>query len=56
MTTPTTQAQVTTSTWTIDPAHTLVGLTWNVALETGGVLVSDRVKMMLEAQAVGRPR
>jgi polyisoprenoid-binding protein YceI len=28
------------------------GLTWNVALETGGVLVSDRVKMMLEAQAV----
>jgi hypothetical protein len=41
-----------TRTWTIDPAHTLVGLTWNVALEAGGVLVSDRVKMMLEVQAV----
>ena len=28
------------------------GLTWNVALETGGVLVSDRVKITLEVQAV----
>ena len=55
MTTPTIQAQVTTSTWTIDPAHTLVGLTWNVALETGGVLVSDRVKITLEVQAVEQP-
>lgn len=28
------------------------GLTWNVALETGGVLVSDQVKVFLEIQAV----
>jgi polyisoprenoid-binding protein YceI len=28
------------------------GLTWNVALETGGVLVSDRIKITLEVQAV----
>jgi polyisoprenoid-binding protein YceI len=28
------------------------GLTWNVALEAGGVLVSDRVKITLEVQAV----
>ena len=29
------------------------GLTWNVALEAGGVLVSDEIKISLEAQAVG---
>ena len=28
------------------------GLTWNVALETGGVLVGDRVKILLEVEAV----
>jgi polyisoprenoid-binding protein YceI len=28
------------------------GLEWNVALETGGVLVSDKVKVELEIQAV----
>jgi polyisoprenoid-binding protein YceI len=28
------------------------GLNWNVALEAGGVLVSDTVKIMLEVQAV----
>jgi polyisoprenoid-binding protein YceI len=28
------------------------GLTWNVALESGGVLVSDAVKIFLEIQAL----
>jgi polyisoprenoid-binding protein YceI len=28
------------------------GLTWNVALETGGLLVSEQVKIQLEVQAV----
>jgi polyisoprenoid-binding protein YceI len=28
------------------------GLNWNVALETGGVLVSDQIKLALEIQAV----
>lgn len=28
------------------------GLTWNVALETGGVLVSDRVKLDIEVEAL----
>jgi polyisoprenoid-binding protein YceI len=28
------------------------GLEWNVALETGGVLVSDKVKIQLDIQAV----
>ncbi len=28
------------------------GLTWNVALEAGGVLVSDNIKLSLEVQAV----
>ena len=28
------------------------GLTWNAALETGGVLVSDNVKVTLEIEAV----
>ena len=28
------------------------GLEWNVALETGGVLVSDKVKVQLDIQAV----
>jgi polyisoprenoid-binding protein YceI len=28
------------------------GLTWNVALESGGVLVSDKIKISLEVQAV----
>ena len=28
------------------------GLTWNAALETGGVLVSNEIKLHLEAQAV----
>jgi polyisoprenoid-binding protein YceI len=28
------------------------GLTWNVALETGGVLVSKKIKLEIEAQAV----
>jgi polyisoprenoid-binding protein YceI len=28
------------------------GLNWNVALEAGGVLVSDQLKLSLEIQAV----
>lgn len=28
------------------------GLTWNVALETGGILVSNEIKIHIEAQAV----
>jgi polyisoprenoid-binding protein YceI len=28
------------------------GMTWNVALETGGVLVSKKIKIEIEAQAV----
>lgn len=31
------------------------GLEWNVALETGGVLVGDKVKIALEIQAVLQP-
>lgn len=31
------------------------GLTWNVALEAGGVLVSDEVKMSIEVQAAPVP-
>ena len=30
------------------------GLTWNAALETGGVLVSDKVKISLEIEAVAQ--
>ena len=30
------------------------GLTWNAALETGGVLVSDKVKVALEIEAVAQ--
>ena len=30
------------------------GLTWNAALETGGVLVSDKVKISLEVEAVAQ--
>lgn len=28
------------------------GLTWNVALETGGILVGDKVKLTLEVEAI----
>jgi polyisoprenoid-binding protein YceI len=28
------------------------GLTWNAALESGGVLVSNEIKIHIEAQAV----
>ena len=28
------------------------GLTWNTALETGGVLISDTVKLVLDVEAV----
>ncbi len=28
------------------------GLTWNVALEAGGVLVSDKIKIQLDVSAV----
>ena len=28
------------------------GLTWNVALETGGLLVGDQIKIALEIEAV----
>ena len=31
------------------------GLTWNQALEAGGVLVSDKIEIELEVQAVGKP-
>jgi polyisoprenoid-binding protein YceI len=34
----------------IDRRH--YGLTWNVALETGGILVSNEIKINIEAQAV----
>ena len=27
------------------------GLTWNVALETGGILVSDKVKIFIDVEA-----
>jgi polyisoprenoid-binding protein YceI len=27
------------------------GLTWNAALETGGFLISDKVKLVLEVEA-----
>ena len=30
------------------------GLTWNVALETGGILVSNEVKINIEAQVVAQ--
>ena len=32
------------------------GLTWNVALETGGVLVGKKVRIELNVQAVSLPR
>ena len=32
------------------------GLTWNVALETGGILVSNEIKINIEAQVVQRRR
>jgi polyisoprenoid-binding protein YceI len=28
------------------------GLTWNAALETGGVLVSDKVQITIDASAI----
>jgi polyisoprenoid-binding protein YceI len=31
------------------------GLTWNAALETGGVLVSDRIKLELDVSAIATP-
>jgi polyisoprenoid-binding protein YceI len=31
------------------------GLTWNAALEAGGVLVSNDVRLQLEVQAVKAP-
>ena len=31
------------------------GLVWNAALEAGGVLVSDEVKLLIDVQAVGVP-
>lgn len=31
------------------------GLNWNVALETGGVLVGDEVKISIEAEVVNQP-
>ncbi|MCZ3385512.1 MAG: YceI family protein [Actinomycetia bacterium] len=31
------------------------GLTWNVALEAGGVLVSDKVKIALDVSAIKQP-
>jgi polyisoprenoid-binding protein YceI len=31
------------------------GLTWNVALETGGILVGDKVKLGLDVSAIKRP-
>lgn len=41
-----------TATTTLD--RTQWGLTWNAALETGGVLVSDKVKVTLELQFAKR--
>ena len=32
------------------------GLTWNVALETGGVLVGKKVRIELNVQAVAAPQ
>ena len=31
------------------------GLNWNVALETGGVLVSDQIKVTLDVELVAAP-
>jgi polyisoprenoid-binding protein YceI len=28
------------------------GLVWNVSLETGGVLISDKIKLVLDVQAL----
>ncbi len=39
-----------TATGTID--RTTFGLTWNQALETGGILVSEKVKLMIDVQVV----
>ena len=49
--------------WQVDGAHSAVsltaslnrkefGLAWNQALETGGVLVADRVDIEIELQAI----
>ena len=37
---------------TADISREAFGLTWNTALETGGVLVSDTVKLVLDVEAV----
>jgi len=39
-----------TATGTID--RTAFGLTWNQALETGGILVSEKVKLMIDVQVM----
>jgi polyisoprenoid-binding protein YceI len=52
-------------TYTLDPSHTRIGLdgsvtisrkdhgiTWNAALETGGVLVSDKIVLEFEVSAI----
>jgi len=31
------------------------GLVWNAALETGGFLVSDKIKLVLEIEAARKP-
>jgi polyisoprenoid-binding protein YceI len=36
------------------PSRSAFGLTWNQALEFGGVLVSDEVKLTIEAQATAK--
>jgi polyisoprenoid-binding protein YceI len=38
------------ATTTLNPKE--FGLTWNAALETGGVLVGDEVKIMIDVEAV----
>jgi polyisoprenoid-binding protein YceI len=49
--------------WNLDPAHTSItfegklnrkdfGLTWNMVLETGGLLVGEEVRFSVDAELV----
>ena len=38
--------------WTLDPAHTQIGITWNQALETGGFLIGKGVGIEIDAAVV----
>jgi hypothetical protein len=38
--------------WTIDSIRTDFGLTFNAALETGGVVLGENIKLQIDAQLV----